>query len=382
MANTPIVDCDVHHTWASDNVLAEYLAPEWREFFFGGAPSAPRRSSGRVHPPQLRYPPISGSALRPDAIPPDGSFPGSSYELLRDQHLDPHKITRVILTWNYGLHPGLHHATASVALCRAANDFMVDRWFGTGDKRLWGIICVPVGVPLEAAAEIRRMAKHPQMAAVLVASNPFHKPLGHPVYHPIYEAAASHNLPIVTHLGSDIDTNGSLTAGGHPTTKTEYYTGACQPAMHHLASLLIEGVFEKYPPLRFLFNEYGFTWIPWVVWGLESRHRTLRLESPHLRRRPSDYFRDHVWMGTQPFVGEADPARVVELLDAFGGMEDKLCYTSDYPHWDAEWPEHVSPRLPRAWRPKVLAENAARLFGWSMAELEASAAAVPEPLPA
>ena len=44
--------------------------------------------------------------------------------------------------------------------------------------------------------------------------------------------------------------NGSLTAAGQPTTKAEYYTTLEQPAMHHLTSLLCEGVFEKFPNLR------------------------------------------------------------------------------------------------------------------------------------
>ena len=246
---------------------------------------------------------------------------------------------------------------------------MVDYWFGTGDERLQGTICVPVGSPVEAAEEIHRWADHPQVAGVIVATNPFHKALGHPVYHPIYAAAAAHDLPVITHLGSDVDSNGALTAGGLPTTKTEYYAISGQPAMHHLTSILVEGVFEKYPTLRFLFNEYGFAWVPWLLWGLDARTDLLRHESPYLRRKPSEYFQDHVWMGTQPFVSEARPSRLNGMLDVFGGMEDKLCYASDFAHWDAEWPQDVTERLPEHWRPKVLGENAARLFGWSVESL-------------
>jgi predicted TIM-barrel fold metal-dependent hydrolase len=369
MATSPIIDCDVHHTWGSDAVLLEYMAPEWRDYFVGSGVSAPARSYGRLHPPHLRYPGINGSAMRPEATPPVGGFPGSHYETLRDQHLNPHKISRALLTWNYGLHPGVYNAAASVALCRAANDFTVDYWLGQEDDRLRGTICVPVAVPEEAAKEVHRIASHTRMVAVIVAANPFHKPLGHPVYHQIYAAAAEYGLPIIAHLGSESFTNGSYAAGGLPTTKAEYYTLGEQPAMHHLSSLLVEGVFEKFPNLRFLFNEYGFLWMPWVLWGLDSRYEILRRESPYLRRRPIEYFREHVWSSTQPLAGEADPERVLELLEAFGGMEEKLCYASDYPHWDTEWPQHVTPRLPRAWRPKVMGENAARLFGWSLDEL-------------
>jgi hypothetical protein len=328
----------------------------------------------------MRYPGINGSAMRPESVPAVGGHPGSNYETLRDQHLDVHGISRALLTWNYGLHPGLYNAAASVVLCRAANDFTIDYWLGQGDDRLRGTICVPVAVPDAAAKEIERVAAlSDKMAAVLVSANPFHKPLGHPVYHPIYAAAAAHNLPVVSHLGSDSVTNGSYAAGGQPTTKAEYYTLGEQPAMHHLSSLLVEGVFEKFPGLRFLFNEYGFLWIPWLVWGLDSRFEILRRENPLLRRRPSEYFREYVWSSTQPIAGEADPRRVIRLLEAWdGGLDDKLCYASDYPHWDTESPQHVLPRLPRAWRSKVMSENAAHLFGWSLDELASGKAVVSE----
>ena len=368
MTNSPIIDVDIHHDWGSPAVLAEYLAPEWREYFLGGAPGAPS-VTGRMHPPHILFPAIGGSL---------GGHAAPHYEVMREEHLDPHGITRGLLTWGYGVHPGLHHAAASVALCRAANDFMVDYWYGTGDRRLRGTIYVPVGVPEEAVAEIRRLGPHPQTAGVLVAVNPFHKPLGHPVYHPIYAAALEYDLPIVTHLGSDQITNGSSTAGGLPTTMVEQYINCIQPGMHHLTSFVTEGVFEKFPSLRLLINEYGFDWVPWVLWGLDSRYQTLRRENPRLRRRPSEYFFEHVWLSAQPFVSEASPSRVVELLESFEGFENKLCYASDYPHWDNEWPQHVRPRLPRPWRSKVMCENAARLFGWSMAELEAEAAAAAE----
>jgi predicted TIM-barrel fold metal-dependent hydrolase len=378
MAGTPIVDVDVHHTWATDAVLSEYMAPEWRDYFYAGSPVAPPRSYGRIHPPHLRYPAINGSAMRPEARPPGGGFPGSDYETLRDQHLDPHGITRALLTWNYGLHPGLHHAAASVPLCRAANDFSVDYWLGQGDERLYTTVCVPVGVPDEAAKEIYRLAGNPHIAGIAMSANVFHRPFGSPVYHPIYAAAAECELPIVIHVGSESASNGAWTAGGLPTTKAEYYTTLEQPAMHHLTSLLAEGVFEKFPNLRFLFNEYGFMWMPWVLWGLDSRQDVLRRENPYLKRLPSEYFRDHVWVGTQPIAGEAETSRVIELLEAFGGFEDKLCYSSDYPHWDTEWPQHVTPRVPKHWRPKVMAENAATLFGWSMDDLVAQRAGRPE----
>jgi len=178
-----------------------------------------------------------------------------------------------------------------------------------------------------------------------------------------------HGLPVITHVGGDVMNKGGWCAGGLPTTRAEHYTLLDQAGMHNLTSLIVQGVFEDLPELRVLFNEYGFAWVPWVLWGLDARYQILKRESPGLRKLPSEYFREHVWMSTQPFVSEAEASRVIELLGTFGGMENQICYSSDFPHWDAEWPHHITPRLPKAWRPKVLAENAARLFGWSPQDL-------------
>jgi predicted TIM-barrel fold metal-dependent hydrolase len=370
MPSQPIIDVDCHHTWARNSDLVPYMPKEWHDYFAVTEPELP--SHGRMCGPLTKYPAPDGLSIRPETWP-DAGMPGSSYELMCEQHLDPNKISRVLLTWGFGLNPGMYNANASVVMCRAANDFMLDYWFGQNDDRLYGSLYVPVAAPTEAAKEIHRLASHPRVSAVIAATNPFHKAAGHPVYHPIYEAAVEHDLPVILHLGSDLDTFGSWQAAGLPTTKAEY-AGINQPAHHHLASLISEGVFEKFPTIRFLFNEYGSSWIPWILWELDSRIDLLRRENPTLQRLPSEYFREHVWVDTQPLLGEGDSVAMIELLESFGGMDDRLCYAGDYPHWDFEWPQHVAPRLPRPWRPKVMAENAARLFGWSMDEVRAVSA--------
>jgi predicted TIM-barrel fold metal-dependent hydrolase len=137
--------------------------------------------------------------------------------------------------------------------------------------------------------------------------------------------------------------------------------------MHHLTSLIVHGVFEKYPTLKVLAMECGLSWIPWLIWNLDDNYRVLKRESPHLRRLPSEYFREHVLFSTQPLELSPEREQLIQVLDAFGGMEDMLCFSTDYPHWDADDPRYVGGRLPRAWRSKVFYENARKLFRWSAA---------------
>jgi predicted TIM-barrel fold metal-dependent hydrolase len=133
--------------------------------------------------------------------------------------------------------------------------------------------------------------------------------------------------------------------------------------MTHLVSLILHGVFEKYPSLRVLLVESSTAWIPWLLWRLDNNFKALRRDAPWLTRYPSEYFYDHVRVTTQPLDSPDDSEQLVQLLSFIGG-EDILCYSSDYPHWDADELPSVVSRLPKAWLPKVLRENAWKLFGW------------------
>lgn len=84
----------------------------------------------------------------------------------------------------------------------------------------------------------------------------------------------------------------------------------------------------------------------------------LRAESTHVRELPSEYFRRHIKLSTQPFELTPRKEQLIELLEAFGGMEDLLCFSSDYPHWDADDPFAVATRIPRSWLANVFYENA------------------------
>jgi predicted TIM-barrel fold metal-dependent hydrolase len=56
------------------------------------------------------------------------------------------------------------------------------------------------------------------------------------------------------------------------------------------------------------------------------------------------------------------------------GIEDLLCFSSDYPHWTGDSPTFVAKLLPKSWHRKVFCDNACDFFGWerpdSVATLE------------
>ena len=368
----PVIDVDVHNMWRSVTDLLAYLPSRWRDLFV--------QPDGRINsliPPFANYASPNGSNKRLTAFPADGTPPGSDYELMRNQLLDPMRIAYGILSFDIGLEQGFTNPHAAIELCKAANNWMVERWLSIDDPRLVGAILIPTESPEAAADEIRRLAHNPKIVEVLMTANPIGKPFGHPIYDPIHRAAAETGLTIGIHVGGDI-TKGHAAAGGVPMTWLEQFATLYQPGAHDLSSFVTHGVFERYQTLHLCLKEYGFTWVPSLLWKLDDSFEILKRESPWVSVLPSETVRQHVIVSSQPFDYTSDSAQLVELMESFEWMQDILCFATDYPHWDSDEPDQIAMRLPKAWHDKVFFENSARVYGWKKSSI---AQATPSTLP-
>jgi predicted TIM-barrel fold metal-dependent hydrolase len=88
-----------------------------------------------------------------------------------------------------------------------------------------------------------------------------------------------------------------------------------------MASLIADGLFDRFPNLRVATIETGSGWVR----PLLKKLKQLSVQLPHeFASDPVAAFRDHVWVS--PFF-EDD---VLALVDAVG--PDKVVFGSDYPH--------------------------------------------------
>ncbi len=353
----PVIDCDVHQTRMSDDELREYLPSRWREFVW--------RADGRKVPLMPAYPDVDGNhpGHRQDAYPEKGGPPGSDYELMREQLLDAFGIERALLSFGVGDEAGHADPEFAEAVVRAMNDWNVERWLdGKGDERLCGVCMVPLHVPEHGAAEIRRVGTHPKIAAAFLAHNSLGKPFGHPIYHPVYEAAAELELPLHLHSSGNevISAVMPWRAGGLHSSNFDFYASIKSVPLH-LTSLIVHGVFEKYPNLSIVCAEAGVAWLPWLAASLDAHYEQLREASLWVKKWPSEYLRERVALTTQPIETTShDRGRFVELLSSFDGIEDVLCFSSDYPHFDTDVPTYLESILPQGWHERVFHENARR----------------------
>jgi uncharacterized protein len=347
-----IADCDIHPAQRSPRDLDPWLPAVWREHLatFG----ASRRLAMQSGP---AYPKSQPNASRRDAYPPEGGRQGSSLSFMQAQHLDPNNVVLGVLN-PLGYGQGVANPGLGAAVCRAVNEWQVATWTSL-EPRLRASVVVPYDDGEASAAEIRHWAGHPDFVQVLVLSRTA-EPLGNRRYWPIYEAAAEAGLPVSVHA---FGYGGPpITSTGWPSHYIEEMTGHAQSCQAGLTSMVIEGIFERFPELKVIMVEAGFAWAPSLAWRLDKAWKTLRAETPHLKRLPSEVLRSQVWWTTQP-MEEPEPRE--HLLDTIGWIGwDRLLFATDYPHWDFDDPAHALPlRISDTQRRSFFLDNARAVYG-------------------
>ncbi len=347
-----MIDCDVHVRWRSLEDLAKHLSEPWKT----------RLLKRRIVHPHNGYPNPIATARR-DATPPDGGSPGSSPSFLVEDLLDRYGMEYAILIGESSQLniSNMANADAATALASAYNDWMIETWLAE-DDRLLGSLFIATQDPSAAAREIDRVGSHPQMIQIAVGSGA-RFPYGQRYYYPIYEAAVRNDLPVAMHPF----TEGSLianppTPAGYPSHYIEYHSCIAGSIQAHLASLIFEGVFERFPDLRVVIVESGIAWVPPFLWRIDKEWKSLRIEVPWVTKKPSAYFEDHIRFTTQPLDEPDNPQHLAQIVDMFPS-ENLLMFSSDYPHWDFDNPTRVFSGFSPETRSRIFAENARNFYG-------------------
>ncbi len=334
------IDCDIHPALPGLQTLFPYLPEHWRDQFM---------QRGMHELVSNNYPPGAPVSVRPDWCPQNGG-PPAQLDQLRAEALAPWGTRLAICNCLYGVQL-LHSEDMAAAIARAMNEWMacalLDR-----EPRLRASIVIPVQNVELAVEEIERCAADRRFVQVLMLAMG-DMPLGRRCYWPIYAAAERHRLPIGVHAGSSF--HNPTTPTGWSSYYTEDYVNQAQAFQTQLASLVYEGVFIKFPKLRVVLIESGFTWLPACLWRLTKFWRGLRSEVPWIDRSPAEIVRDHVRLTLQPI--DAPPrAEQFERLWQHMGSDEMLLFSTDYPHWqfdDTPLPDAVPAAIAR----KILIDN-------------------------
>jgi len=324
-----IVDCDIHPAVRSMADLEPWLEKRWIEHYrtYGALRQTHYVTGAPYHKSQP-------NASRRDAYPPEGGPQGSSPSFLASHHLDSNGIAVGVLN-PLVQSQGVRNLAHSAALCRAINHWQAEIWLAR-EPRLRASIVVPYEDPQASAGEIRHWSGDRRFVQVLLLSRTSSLP-GQKRYWPIYAAATEAGLPVGIHAFGN--SGWPVSNVGWPSFYMEEMVGHAQTSQSGLVSLILEGVFERWPELKLVLVESGFTWAPSLMWRLDKAFDTLRSEVPHLKLKPSDYIKRNVWWTSQPMDEPENRRFLADIFEWLGW--DRLLFSSDYPHWDFDDPSRV-----------------------------------------
>ncbi len=344
VADRPI-DCDVHITVPEMRVLLPYLEEYWRDHLTA-------RGTDKLNLVLTSYPPNAPLTCRHDWR---AKGPLNLAAMQRDA-LDAFG-SRYAVCHTIHTSQMFYSEDMAAALCRALNDWIAREWLDA-DPRLRAAIVVPIQNPDLAAQEIERCAADARFVSVQMILHG-EMPLGRRYHWPIYAAAERLGLPVSIHAGSTY--RYAPTPSGWPSYALEDYVAMSHGFQSQLLNLIAEGVFVRFPNLKVVLVEAGFTWLPGFMWRVDKTWRGVRREVPWLTEPPSKAIRDHVRFTLQPANAPPEPAQLERIFEQID-CDDLLLFSTDYPHWHFERTDVLPAGIPERLKRKICVDNPMATF--------------------
>jgi predicted TIM-barrel fold metal-dependent hydrolase len=204
------------------------------------------------------------------------------------------------------------------------------------------------------------------------------KPLHDPAWDRVFAAIQDHDLVMNQHTGAGIPDHGESLVG-----QAVWMSEVTMYAQTGYRHLLLSGVYERFPKLKYILTESGCAWAGPLLKQLDGIHASIKRgvtgEIKYdptdwmLKKPPSEYAKEHCFYGAS-FPSKAE----LEGIDLVG--EDNVLWGNDYPHYEGTYPYTLeSLRLTfdgmtETRRRKLLGLNAAKLYKFDLEALKPLAA--------
>jgi predicted TIM-barrel fold metal-dependent hydrolase len=264
---------------------------------------------------------------------------------------------------------------------RAHNRWLAE-FCAEAPERRAGIGLIHLNDVDDAIEDVKWIAENGLRGGVLLPlpspSEHWLQPLNHPDYDRLWAVVQDCDLVINQHSGQ-----------GSP----EYCDGQGSKALWAMempfyvqrgyTHLIMGGVFERFPKLRYILTESGCAWAPKLMRQMDAMYLAWKAgaigeidtsKDPALKELPSFYARRNCWYGAR-FPG----AREIAGREVVGN--DKILWGNDYPHYEGCYPysrENMRFAFSEVPEPEVrmmLGENAAALYGFDLEALRPAAEA-------
>ncbi|MFL2692446.1 MAG: amidohydrolase family protein [Gammaproteobacteria bacterium] len=212
--------------------------------------------------------------------------------------------------------------------------------FCSVDKRMFGAAYIPFSYGEEVALNILKQSIQQGSKVILIdtIAPEGTKAFTHPDFDVVWKTIQDNDITITLHVGADNSwdpvplsfyNNGSEVPPhkeGDAPRDALAYMGISYNAELFLASMIFDGVFDRFPLLRIGVVELGASWIISWMKHLDQSYRAFRRlqDLSGVKMLPSEYVQKHIKI--TPFPGED----IGWLLES--GASDLLMFASDYPH--------------------------------------------------
>lgn len=256
---------------------------------------------------------------------------------------------------------------------RAHNRWLAD-WCADYPDRRAGIGQVFLNDLDDAIDDLRWIKAHDLRGGVLLPNVApdvgWVKPLYDPQYDRLWQVCEDLGVPVNAHGGT-----GSPDYGPYPVSALLYITETSFYSQRPFVQMLLSGVFERFPRLKFVMTEMGCAWLPPLLGRLDrtlaqirdtGATGELRYSEEHvLPLSATEYFRRNCWVGaSQPGPDDAAARHQIGV--------DRFMWGSDYPHDEGTYPytrEHLRQifhDVDAVELQQILGGNAAALYGFDM----------------
>ena len=187
--------------------------------------------------------------------------------------------------------------------------------------------------------------------------------LNNPAWDALWEICVDLNLPVNFHIGNSEDVTDWYGDQAWPSMDFERFgiIGSSMLFFNNsrvMANLLMGGLLDRFPELKFVSVESGVGWIPFLLESLDYQC-TQVFERSKLQRMPSDYFRTNIFACF--WFERHDLSHMIKKVGV-----DNVLFETDFPHPTCLYPidnvEQAMKGLTSSEIQKVLSGNAAKLY--------------------
>ena len=213
------------------------------------------------------------------------------------------------------------------ALRRSYNRWLAERCEQSRGRLRW--VCLPPLLKPDKIEEELRFAKdHGACGVLKKGDREADKWVADPYFHPTYELAEKLDMPICFHQGSGVPDFSPV----KEFTYGQFYR-ITLPVVHAFHTLILHGIPEKFPKLRFGFIEAAATWVPYALYELRRRLAKNQPGISVLDNLNQFSMRDDTLKANRFYVSVQVDEDLPYLMKQTG--EDNLVVGSDYSH--ADW---------------------------------------------